>query len=130
MNTVILDGHAATDPAIKELADGGKVVHFRLAVQRPRRRDGERIADFVTVTAFGTTAEIVADRAHKGARVTLQGRLRVSSWEQDGEKRSRVDVVARNVRIAAKQPVTEESATPDPELETAFATDVDDDIPF
>jgi single-strand DNA-binding protein len=95
MNTVILIGNLATEVELRDVAEGKKVAGFLLAVDRPAR-DG---ADFVRVSAWERQAELCAEYLGKGRRVAVDGRLRSRSWEEDGKRRSAVEVVARSVEF-------------------------------
>jgi single-strand DNA-binding protein len=94
MNTVSLIGNLATEVEIKEVAEDKKVASFLLAVNRASRDGG---ADFVGVSVWDRQAELCAEYLTKGQRVGVDGRLRSHSWEEDGKRRTVVDVVARRV---------------------------------
>ena len=100
LNNVVLIGRLATDPDMKYTQSGVAVCNFRLAVERPfANRDGERETDFFTVVCWRGLAETVGEYLDKGRLVGVKGRLQVSQWEQDGQKRERVEVVADEVRF-------------------------------
>jgi len=99
MNVVTLIGNLATDVETREVGDGKQLAGFLLAVDRP----GEG-ADFVWVTAWDRQAEVCAQFLAKGRRVAVDGRLRSSSWEEDGKKRTKVEVVARSVQFLSPAP--------------------------
>ncbi|HET8606260.1 MAG TPA: single-stranded DNA-binding protein [Gaiellaceae bacterium] len=96
MNVVALLGNLATDVDLRELADGKKVASFLLAVDRPTR---ESEADFVSVSVWERQAEVCAEYLAKGRRVAVEGRLRSHSWEEEGKRRSKVEVVASRVEF-------------------------------
>lgn len=95
MNVVTLIGNLATEVELRDVAEEKRVAGFLLAVDRPAR-DG---ADFVRVSAWDRQAELCAEYLGKGRRVAVDGRLRSRSWEEDGKRRSAVEVVARNVEF-------------------------------
>ena len=100
LNNVVLIGRLATDPDLKYTQSGIAVANFRLAVERPfSNKDGERETDFFTVVCWRKLAETVGEYLDKGRLVGVKGRLQVSQWEQDGQKRERVEVVADEVRF-------------------------------
>ena len=100
LNSVVLIGRLATDPDLKYTQSGVAVCNFRLAVERPfANRDGERETDFFTVVCWRKLAETVGEYLDKGRLVGVKGRMQVSQWEQDGQKRERVEVVADEVRF-------------------------------
>ena len=96
MNLVILIGNLATDVELREFGDEKRLATFRLAVDRGGKDDE---ADFFKISVWDRQAQTCAEYLAKGRMVAVEGRLRTSSWEDNGEKRSRVEVVARRVRF-------------------------------
>ncbi len=94
MNCVTLIGNLATDVELRELGEK-KVSGFLLAIDRP----GKDEADFVWVSAWDKQAELCHRYLTKGRRVGVEGRLRSSSWEEDGRRRSKIEVVASRVEF-------------------------------
>jgi single-strand DNA-binding protein len=92
MNVVALVGNLATDVDLKDLDEERKVATFVLAVDR--LGDG---ADFFKVAAWNKQAELCGRYLSKGRQVAVEGRLRSRSWEDDGKRRSAVEVVAGRV---------------------------------
>jgi single-strand DNA-binding protein len=95
MNVVTLIGNLATDVDLRKLDGDKQVASFVLAVDRPGREG----ADFVRVAAWDKQGEACARYLVKGKRVALDGRLRSRSWEEDGKRRSAVEVVAHTVQF-------------------------------
>ena len=104
MNSVILTGNLATDVELREFGDDKRLATFRLAVQRPSNNDE---ADFFRIAAWDRQARLCADHLVKGRKVGVEGRLRQHTWEDEGEKRSLVEIVAH--RIEFLSPRTAES---------------------
>jgi single-strand DNA-binding protein len=96
VNVVTLIGNLATDVELRDVQGGKKVAGFVLAVDRGGPDDG---ADFVRVSAWERQAELCAEYLAKGRRVAVDGRLRSRSWEENGQRRSAVEVVARRVEF-------------------------------
>jgi single-strand DNA-binding protein len=96
MNLVMLIGNLATDVELREFGEEKRLATFRLAVDRGGKDDE---ADFFRISVWDRQAQTCADHLAKGRKVAVEGRLRTSSWEDNGEKRSRVEVVARRVRF-------------------------------
>ena len=97
MNSVSLTGNLATDVDLREFGEGKKVASFLLAVDRATK-DGE--ADFIRISAWERQAELCVEYLTKGRQIGVEGRLRSSSWEdEDGKRRSAVEVVARSVEF-------------------------------
>ncbi len=94
MNKVVLIGRLTRDPELRFAAGSGTAVtNFALAVNRPRRKDGQTEADFINCVAFGKTAETIAQYITKGRQLAVSGSIRTGSYEaQDGTKRYTTDV--------------------------------------
>src|SRR3989344_5880364 len=99
-NQVTLMGNLTRDPALRQIPSGQSVCSFSLALNRSYKgSDGEwqEATDFVDVVAWGPLGERVAQYVTKGRPVLVSGRIQSRSWEQDGQKRSKVEVVAQDV---------------------------------
>lgn len=105
MNVVTLIGNLATEVGMREVGPDKKVASFVLAVDRAGREGG---ADFVRVSAWDRQAELCAEYLGKGRRIAVDGRLESRSWEQDGKRRSALEVVARRVEFLGGGPRGEE----------------------
>jgi single-strand DNA-binding protein len=91
MNTVILIGNLTTDVELREFGPEKQLAKFGLAVDRGGK-DSE--TDFFRISAWDRQAQLCADYLAKGRKIALEGRLRYSTWEEEGKKRSAVEVVA------------------------------------
>ena len=116
MNVVTLIGNLATEVELREVGPDKKVASFVLAIDRVGREAG---ADFVTVSAWDRQAELCAEYLGKGRRIAVDGRLKSRSWEEEGKRRSAIEVVARRVEFLGGGPRRDE--------EDAVGADV---IPF
>src|SRR5438067_13656161 len=96
MNIVTLIGNLATDVELREIGPEKKVASFLLAVDRASRDGG---ADFVNVCAWDRQAELCAEYLDKGRRVAVDGWLKSRSWEEEGKRRTAIEVVARRVEF-------------------------------
>jgi single-strand DNA-binding protein len=96
MNIVTLIGNLATDVELREIASDKKVASFLLAVDRASKDGG---ADFVNVCAWDRQAELCAEYLGKGRRIAVDGWLKSRSWEEEGKRRTAVEVVARRVEF-------------------------------
>ena len=92
VNQVILLGRLTRDAELRKTSGGKSVTEFSLAVDK-----GNDEASFFDVVAWEKTAELVNQYTSKGSKVLVQGRLDQQSWEKDGQKRSKVVVVAFDV---------------------------------
>lgn len=99
-NQVVLMGNLTRDPELRQIPSGQSVCSFSLALNRSYKgQDGEwkEATDYVDVVAWGPLGERVAQYVTKGRPVLVNGRLQSRSWEQDGQKRSKLEVVAQDV---------------------------------
>lgn len=99
-NQVVLMGNLTRDPELRQIPSGQSVCSFSLALNRSyKSSDGEwqEATDFVDVVAWAALGERVAQYVTKGRPVLVNGRLQSRSWEQDGQKRSKLEVVAQDV---------------------------------
>jgi single-strand DNA-binding protein len=100
VNQVILMGNLTRDPELRQTPSGQSVVSFSLALNRAYKDqsgDWQEATDYIDVVAWGPLAERIAQYMTKGRRALVQGRLQSRSWEQDGQKRSKVEVLANDV---------------------------------
>ncbi|MGD8374037.1 MAG: single-stranded DNA-binding protein [Candidatus Woesebacteria bacterium] len=100
INQVILMGNLTRDPDLRTTPTGQNVCSFSLAVNRSwQGSDGQTqdAVDYFDVTAWGKLGELVSQYLSKGRKCLVMGRLSQRSWEQDGQKRSKVEVVANDV---------------------------------
>jgi single-strand DNA-binding protein len=101
INHVVLVGRLTRDAELKFTNSGLAICNMSVALNR-RVKQGEQWIDepnFFDVTIFGKQGEAIAQYLTKGKQVGLDGELRQDRWEQDGQKRSKVFVVANNVQL-------------------------------
>ncbi len=99
-NQVVLMGNLTRDPELRQTPNGHSVTSFGLALNRSYKgTDGnwQEATDFVNCIAWGPLGERVAQYLTKGRPCLVNGRLQSSQWEQDGQKRSKLEVVAQDV---------------------------------
>jgi len=93
-------GNLTRDPETRQTPSGQSVTSFSLALNRAYKDQSgnwQEATDFIDVVAWGPLGERVAQYVTKGRRVLVQGRLQSRAWEQDGQKRSKVEVLANDV---------------------------------
>jgi len=135
LNKVMLIGNLTRDPELRQTQDGTAVCSFGLATnEKYKDKNGttQEITEFHNVVVWGAQGENVAKYMRKGSQVYVEGKLRTTSWEQDGIKKYKTEVVASRVQFGynkvAKQPEQEEPAQAEA---TQEAGDLHpDDIPF
>lgn len=131
LNRVMIIGNVGTDPEMRFTPNGNPVTSFRLATSRVYTTpEGERRqeTEWFTVVSWNRLAENCNQFLTKGQRAYVEGRLHTRSWEgQDGQKRSRVEIIANRVLFLDRQPTaplpTEAAAAAAEELEP-------EDLPF
>lgn len=101
-NRVILLGNLTRDIEVKYLQSGMAVTEVGLAVNDRRKgQNGEWIEEttFVDVTMWGRTAEVASEYLGKGSSVLIEGRLKLDTWETEGQKRSKLRVVCEKMQM-------------------------------
>lgn len=99
-NQVTLMGNLTRDPELRTTPSGASVCSFSLALNRSYKNsegNWQEATDYIDITAWGPLGERVAQYLTKGRPALVSGRLQSRSWEQDGQKRSKVEVVANDV---------------------------------
>ncbi|MFZ2555964.1 MAG: single-stranded DNA-binding protein [Minisyncoccia bacterium] len=107
LNKVILYGNLTRDPELRALPSGMNVASFSIATNRIfRDREGKKQeqADFHNIVVFGRQADVVAQYLKKGRSVFIEGRIQTRSWEKDGEKKYRTEIVAERVQFGPGGP--------------------------
>lgn len=96
INKVFLSGNLTREPELSQTAAGMPVLGFGIAVndrrKNPQTGEWEDYPNYVECTMFGERAARVSNWLRKGSKVTIEGKLRWSQWEKNGEKRSRLQV--------------------------------------
>lgn len=108
INRVNISGNLTRDPELRATAGGTQVLSFGVAVNDRRRNaqtgEWEDYPNFVDCTMFGNRAEAVGRFLAKGMKVAIEGKLHYSSWERDGQKRSKLEVMVRREGQTQAQP--------------------------
>lgn len=99
INKVILMGRFTADPELKKTGDGVSVIRFTVAVNRPKQKDKERAADFISCVAFRQTAEFISKYFRKGSAIIVFGTIRTGFYEKDGTRIYTTDVIADEVNF-------------------------------
>ena len=103
VNKVILVGNLGRDPETRYAQSGSAVTNFSIATSESwkDRSNGEQQerTEWHNIVCFARLAEIAGEYLRKGSKVYIEGSLRTSSWEQDGIKRYKTDVMARELQM-------------------------------
>ena len=106
INRVNISGNLTRDPELRATAGGTQVLSFGVAVndrrKNPQTGDWEDYPNFVDCTMFGTRAEAVSRSLSKGTKVAIEGKLRYSSWERDGQRRSKLEVIVDEIEFMSR----------------------------
>ena len=105
LNKAFVYGNLTRDPELRALPSGAQVCSFSLATNRVYKdKDGSKKeqAEFHNIVAFGKQCELVAQYLRKGAAALVEGRIQNRSWEQDGQKKYRSEIVADRVQFGPR----------------------------
>lgn len=105
LNKAMVYGNLTRDPEMKALPSGMQVCSFSLATNRVYNdRDGNRqeAADYHNIVVFGKQAENCAKYLTKGSATYVEGRMQTRSWDKDGVKQYRTEVIADRVQFGPK----------------------------
>jgi len=135
INKVLISGNLTRDPELRATASGMPVLGLGIAVNDRRKNQStgewEDYPNFIDCTMFGTRAESIANFLSKGSKVAIEGKLRWSQWERDGQKRSKLEVIIDEIEFlsardsSASHHAREIEIPPAPEIAV-----YDEDIPF
>lgn len=144
-NRVVLVGNLTRDIELRYTPSGLAVTDIGLAVNdRRKTQTGEWVDEttFVDITLWGRQAEVAGEYLSKGSSVLIEGRLKLDTWETDGQKRSKLRVVGEKMQMLggrsgggttpnrprqSQDTEYSESASPSPESNDGPSGD---DIPF
>jgi len=105
LNKAFVYGNLTRDPEMRSLPNGGSVTSFSIATNRVyKKADGSRAEEvsYHNVVVFGRQAETVAQYLKKGSAAYVEGRLQTRSWDKDGQKQYRTEIVADTVQFGPR----------------------------
>jgi single-strand DNA-binding protein len=129
LNRWVGTGNLTRDPEIKALPGGSSVANMRIAVNGRIKREGEWIdkANYFDVAVFGAVTSAIGQYLQRGSSVAIDGRLDYREWEKDGDKRSRVVIIADSVQFTDGKRQDDDEGP----MQTSPASGgVEEDIPF
>ena len=106
INHVVLIGRLTRDAELKSLASGQAVCKFSIAVNR-RRKNGDQWEDepnFFDIVVWGRQGESLHQYLVRGKMVCIDGELKQDRWQQDGQNRSKVEIIANNIQLLGGNP--------------------------
>jgi len=103
-NLVVIEGNAVRDAELKRSNNGTSICKMSIANNRfYKSGDGfEKEVSFFDIDAFGEVAKLCGDKVKKGDDIRVTGRMKQSRWQQDGQNRTAVVVVAERVEFGSK----------------------------
>lgn len=104
INKALIYGNLTRDPELRSLPSGVQVASFSVATNRVWKKDGARqeATDYHNVVTFGRQAELVSQYLKKGSGVYVEGRMQTRSWESEGQKKYRTEIVADTVQFGPR----------------------------
>lgn len=148
INQVTLMGNLTRDPELRQTPNGQSVCSFSLALNRAYKDKSDQwveATDYIDVVAWAGLGERVAQYLAKGRRCLVVGRLQSRSWEQDGQKRSKVEVLANDVTFldgrggdggsdgdngGSSAPASKPAASKSSKQDDVVIEDIDDSAPI
>lgn len=131
INNVSIVGNLTHDPELRITQSGTAVLSFGIAVNDSRKNASgqwEDVPNFFECSTFGNRATALSDILTKGMKVAITGKLHYSSWEKDGKKHSKVDIIAREIELMQ----TRKPQQPQQDYQSGYQQQpaMYDDIPF
>ena len=106
INRVTITGNLTRDPDLRSTAGGMPVLGFGVAVNDRRKNqqtgEWEDYPNFIDCTMFGARAQSISRFLSKGSKVAIEGKLRWSQWERDGQKRSKIEVIIDEIEFMSR----------------------------
>lgn len=106
INRVNISGFLTRDCELRAMPSGSSVLNFGIAVNDRRKNangDWEDVPNFVDCVVFGARADGLSKVLAKGMKVAIDGKLRYSSWEKDGQRRSKLEVMVEDLELMSRQ---------------------------
>lgn len=115
MNKVILIGRLTADPELRHTQSGTAVCRYRLAVDRPFKKEGQKNVDFLNCLAWNKNAEFASRHLRKGTKIAVEGHIKTDNFEKDGVKHYAFEIeVERHEFCESKAPAEPGSNYPAP----------------
>lgn len=106
INSATISGNLTRDPELRQTQGGSSILNFSVAVNDRRQNqqtgEWEDYPNFIDCVMFGARAQAVSQYLAKGSKVAVQGKLHYSSWEKDGQKRSKIEVVVSELEFMSR----------------------------
>lgn len=113
INRVAISGNLSREPEVRRTQSGMAILNVGVAVNDSRKNsqtdEWEDYTNWIDCVMIGARAEKVAPMLYKGQKVFIEGKLRYTSWERDGQKRSKVEVAIDQIEFASKRETKQEA---------------------
>ena len=145
INRVVISGNITRDPELRSTQGGMEILALGVAVNDRRKNqqtgEWEDVPNWIDCVMFGNRAKSVSRFLSKGSKVAIEGKLRWSQWERDGQKRSKIEVIVDEIELMASRGDGQQASAPQaapashpyqPPIAAPVvdASVYDDDIPF
>lgn len=130
INNVSITGNLTRPPELRATQSGTPVLSFGIAVNDRRKNASgqwEDVPNFFECVTFGNRATALSDILTKGMKVAIAGKLHYSSWDKDGQKHSKVDIIAQEIELMQNRKPKQEQDYQQPQQAQYVYTD---DLPF
>lgn len=127
MNKAFFIGNLTKDPEVRATAEGTTVCTFTIAVNRKRSK--EKVADYINVVAWRTLGEICGKYLTKGKKCAVCGEIRTSSYDKDGQKFYKTELLADEVEFLTPAGEAKDE-NKDPFLSRIIELPEDEPLPF
>ena len=118
INRVVISGNLTRDPELRSTQGGMEILALGVAVNDRRKNqqtgEWEDYPNFIDCTMFGARAQSVSRFLSKGSKVAIEGKLRWSQWERDGQKRSKIEVIVDEIEFMTSRSDAPSQATAQP----------------
>lgn len=133
MNHVTLMGRLGKDPETRSYGDGKQMCYFSLATIE--KYNGNENTQWHNIVMFGKTAELALKYLHKGEQVLLEGKINYQSWESDGKRNYRTQIICDKINFISNDKRSEQYGYPDYSQSPSnnihgYETITNEDIPF
>ncbi len=131
LNKAMVFGNLTRDPELRALPSGGQVASFGIATNRVyKKADGSKAeeVEFHNIVVFGRTAEICAQYLKKGSSAYVEGRIKTRSWDKDGQKQYKTEIIADTVQFGPR--AASQGSTPRGEAPVAAASAKEESIDY
>ena len=130
-NLVVLTGRLTADAELRHTQTNVPITNFTIAVDRKVKSGEERVADFINVIAWRSTAEFVSKYFKKGSMIGIEGAIQTRKYtDKDGNNRTAFEVVANNVHFIESKKTDGAPKGTENKADVFVEVSSDDDLPF